>query len=103
MAIVLLDVGITLAHFASHRVSFLWRFHAVHHSVRRMYGFNGLLKHPVHQFIEVTAGALPWLLLGIPLDVAAVASFAVLIQLQLQHSNVDMRVAVRAAAAHPCR
>ena len=92
IAIVLLDLGITLAHFASHRVSFLWRFHAVHHSVRRMYGFNGLLKHPVHQFIEVTAGALPWLLLGIPLDVAAVASFAVLIQLQLQHSNVDMRV-----------
>ena len=57
-----------------------------------MYGFNGLLKHPVHQFFEVSAGALPWLLLGIPLDVAAVASFAVLIQLQLQHSNVEMRV-----------
>ena len=47
IAIVLLDVGITLAHFASHRVSFLWRFHAVHHSVRHMYGFNGLLKVPI--------------------------------------------------------
>ena len=47
LAIILLDVGITLAHFASHRISILWRFHAVHHSVRRMYGFNGLLKHPV--------------------------------------------------------
>jgi len=92
LAIVLLDIGITLAHFASHRVSFLWRFHAVHHSVRRMYGFNGLLKHPVHQLIEISAGALPWLLLGIPFDVAMVVSFAVLIQLQLQHSNVDMRI-----------
>ncbi len=101
IAIVLLDVGITLAHFASHRVSFLWRFHAVHHSVRRMYGFNGLLKHPVHQFIEVSAGAFPWLLLGIPLDVAAVASFAVLIQLQLQHSNVDMRVGPLASPSAP--
>ena len=92
LAIVILDMGITLAHFASHRISLLWRFHAVHHSVRRMYGFNGLLKHPIHQFIEVSSGALPWLLLGIPLDVAIVASFAVLIQLQLQHSNVDMRI-----------
>lgn len=92
LAIVLLDVGITLAHFASHRISILWRFHAVHHSVRRMYGFNGLLKHPVHQFIEVSAGALPWLLSGIPLDVAMVASFAVAVQLHLQHSNVDMRI-----------
>lgn len=92
LAIVLLDAGISLAHFASHRVPVLWRFHAVHHSVRRMYGFNGLLKHPVHQLIEISVGTLPWLLMGIPQDVAMVGSFAVAIQLQLQHSNVDMRV-----------
>lgn len=92
LAIVLLDAGISLAHFASHRIPLLWRFHAVHHSVRRMYGFNGLLKHPVHQLIEISVGTLPWLLLGIPQDVAIVGSFAVAIQLQLQHSNVDMRV-----------
>ncbi|MBN8501155.1 MAG: sterol desaturase family protein [Sphingomonadales bacterium] len=92
LAIVLLDAGISLAHFASHRIPVLWRFHAVHHSVRRMYGFNGLLKHPVHQLIEISIGTLPWLLLGIPQEVAMVGSFAVAIQLQLQHSNVDMRV-----------
>ncbi|NBW75767.1 MAG: sterol desaturase family protein [Sphingomonadaceae bacterium] len=92
LAIVLLDAGISLAHFASHRIPLLWRFHAVHHSVRRMYGFNGLLKHPVHQLIEISVGTLPWLLLGIPHDVAIVGSFAVAVQLQLQHSNVDMRV-----------
>lgn len=92
LAILLLDAGISFAHFASHRVPLLWRFHAVHHSVRRMYGFNGLLKHPVHQLIEISVGTLPWLLMGIPQDVAMVGSFAVAIQLQLQHSNVDMRL-----------
>lgn len=92
LAIVILDIGITLTHYASHRNALLWRFHAVHHSVRRMYGFNGLLKHPVHQLIEISVGALPWLLLGIPTDVAVVGTFAVVIQLQLQHSNVDMRI-----------
>lgn len=91
-AIVVLDVGISLTHFASHRNALLWRFHAVHHSVRRMYGFNGLLKHPVHQLIEISAGTLPWLLMGIPTNVALVGTFAVIIQLQLQHSNVDMRI-----------
>ena len=30
-----------------HKNSYLWRFHAVHHSVRHMYGFNGLLKVPI--------------------------------------------------------
>lgn len=92
LAIILLDAGISLAHFASHRIPFLWRFHAVHHSVRRLYGFNGLLKHPAHQFIEISVGTLPWLLMGIPQEVAIVGAFAVAIQLQLQHSNVDMRV-----------
>ncbi|MBX3491571.1 MAG: sterol desaturase family protein [Parvibaculum sp.] len=91
LAILLLDAGISFAHFASHRIPLLWRFHAVHHSVRRMYGFNGLLKHPVHQLIEISVGTLPWLLMGIPQDVAIVGAFAVAIQLHLQHSNFDMR------------
>ena len=63
IAILIADVGITLAHFASHRIHTLWRLHAVHHSVKRMYGFNGLMKHP-----------LPVV--------------AVVLQLLLQHSNV---------------
>lgn len=90
-AVLVLDFGITMAHWASHRVSLLWRFHAVHHSVERMYGFNGLMKHPLHQLIETSAGALPLLLLGLPAPVAAVATFCVATQLLLQHSNVDMR------------
>ena len=96
IAIILLDAGISLAHYASHRISLLWRFHAVHHSVLRMYGFNGLLKHPVHQIIEISCGALPWLLMGVPQDIAVVGAFAVAIQLQLQHSNVDMRIGLMA-------
>lgn len=92
LAIVLLDIGITLVHFLSHRWTTLWRFHAVHHSVTRMYGFNGLLKHPVHQLIEILGGTLPWLLLGIPAEIAAIGAFCVSIQLLLQHSNVDMKI-----------
>lgn len=90
-AIIVLDAGVTLTHNASHRWSLLWRFHAIHHSVQRMYGLNGLMKHPVHQSIETFAGVLPLLLLGIPQPVAAAVVFAVAIQLLLQHANVDYR------------
>ena len=90
-AIMVLDLGVTLTHYASHRVNILWPFHAVHHSVARMYGFNGLMKHPVHQFIETIGGITPLLLLGIPPTVAAAVAFAVALQLLLQHSNVDYR------------
>ena len=91
-AILVVDLGVTLAHYASHRFPLLWRFHAVHHSVKRMYGFNGLMKHPIHQLIETGAGTLPLIVLGLPQDVAIALVFAVVVQLLLQHSNVDYRV-----------
>lgn len=91
-AMLVADVGITLAHYASHRWSPLWRLHAVHHSVRRLYGFNGLMKHPLHQTIETVAGTTPLLLLGIPIEVGALLAFAVAIQLLLQHANIRMNL-----------
>lgn len=91
-SIVALDLGVTAAHHASHRIGWLWRFHAVHHSVERMYGFNGLMKHPVHQSIEMAAGTLPLLLLGMPVEVGLALAFCTAIQLLVQHSNVDIRL-----------
>ncbi|MCE7999955.1 MAG: sterol desaturase family protein [Rhodobiaceae bacterium] len=88
MAILIADVGITLAHFASHRIEALWRLHAVHHSVKRMYGFNGLMKHPLHQLIETVAGTTPLLLMGVSQEVFSLLIVAVILQLLLQHSNV---------------
>ena len=88
LAVLIADVGITLAHFASHRINTLWQLHAVHHSVKRMYGFNGLMKHPLHQTIETLAGTTPLLLLGAPQEVLMLLVVAVVLQLLLQHSNV---------------
>ena len=88
MAVLIADVGITLVHYLSHRVNMLWRLHSVHHSVKRMYGFNGLMKHPLHQTLETLAGAAPLLSLGIPQDVLMLLVVAVVLQLLLQHSNV---------------
>lgn len=91
LALLVLDVGISAAHHASHKWSPLWRFHAVHHSVKRMYGFNGLMKHPVHQTIEAVSGLVPLWLMGIPPQVAGAVAFCVAVQLLLQHSNADYR------------
>ncbi|MFE3455707.1 sterol desaturase family protein [Nonomuraea sp. NPDC059194] len=92
LAVLIADLGITLVHYASHRIGALWRFHAVHHSVKRFYGLNGLMKHPLHQTLEMSAGVAPLLLIGLPVQVASVLALAVAIQLLLQHSNADYRV-----------
>lgn len=88
IAIFIADIGITLVHYYSHRIETLWRLHAVHHSVKRMYGFNGLMKHPIHQFLETLAGVTPLLLMGITSDALSLLIVAVVLQLLLQHSNV---------------
>jgi sterol desaturase/sphingolipid hydroxylase (fatty acid hydroxylase superfamily) len=92
LAILVADFGITMCHYASHRIEWLWRFHAPHHSVTRMYGLNGLIKHPVHQALETAAGTTPLVLLGMPLDIGLLLGFAITVQLLLQHSNADMRL-----------
>lgn len=91
-AVLVADFGITVGHLISHRVSTLWRFHAVHHSVKRMYGFNGLLKHPVHQLFETALGTTPLIVLGLPARVAIAIAALTTIQLLLQHSNVPYAV-----------
>lgn len=91
-AILVADFGITVCHYLSHRHAWLWRLHAVHHSVRRMYGFNGLIKHPLHQALETAAGTAPLVLAGMPPEIGLLLGFAVAVQLLLQHSNVDMRL-----------
>lgn len=91
-AVVAFDLVVTLVHVASHRWSLLWRFHAVHHSVRRLYAGNGLVRHPLHQLVESTLGALPLAAFGMPVEVAATLAFVVMVQLLLQHGNVDYEV-----------
>lgn len=91
-AILVADLGITVVHLASHKVGVLWRFHAVHHSITRFYGLNGLMKHPLHQTVEMAAGVAPLILIGLPVNVASALALAVAIQLLLQHSNADYRI-----------
>ncbi|WP_083298521.1 sterol desaturase family protein [Mycolicibacterium grossiae] len=91
-AVLVADLGITVVHLASHKIEWLWRFHAVHHSIKRLYGLNGLMKHPLHQAVEMTAGVAPLILIGMPVTVASALAVLTALQLMLQHSNADYRV-----------
>ncbi len=92
IAVFILDFGITITHYFSHKLELLWKFHEPHHSLKGLYGFNGLMKHPVHQLIESTMGVLPLLVMGVDSEVLQAVTFCVSIQLLLQHSNVDYTV-----------
>ncbi len=89
LAVIVADFGLSMLHWLSHRVPLLWRLHSIHHGSTRLYGFNGLVRHPLHQVIDLTIGTLPLVLAGMPQNVAILLGLAISIQLIVQHSNVD--------------
>jgi sterol desaturase/sphingolipid hydroxylase (fatty acid hydroxylase superfamily) len=85
--IVLADIGFYLAHRTFHAVPFLWRFHAVHHSIEEMDWLAGHRVHPVDQILTKSASYLPLFALGF--SPVAIVIYAVIYQWQsvLVHSN----------------
>jgi sterol desaturase/sphingolipid hydroxylase (fatty acid hydroxylase superfamily) len=89
MALLVADFVFMMVHYVSHRVPLLWRLHAVHHGVPRLFGLNGLVRHPLHQTLDMLLGTAPLVVMGMPVDVAVLLGFVVSIQLLVQHANVD--------------
>jgi sterol desaturase/sphingolipid hydroxylase (fatty acid hydroxylase superfamily) len=92
IAYIVSDFAFMFMHYLSHRFAPLWRLHAVHHGVGRLYGFNGVMRHPLHQVIDMVVGSMPLVLLGMPIPVAVLLGFAISVTLIVQHSNVDARL-----------
>ena len=62
LAFFLADLGMWIAHFLSHKVAFLWRFHQVHHAIERLEAGRNYT-HPVDALGEALwVGVIAWLL-----------------------------------------
>jgi sterol desaturase/sphingolipid hydroxylase (fatty acid hydroxylase superfamily) len=92
LAFLAADFAFMMMHYLSHRFSPLWRLHAVHHGVGRLYGFNGVIRHPLHQSIDMIVGTAPLVIMGMPVAVALILGFLISVTLIVQHSNVDTRL-----------
>ncbi len=92
LALFLADFIMTFVHYLSHKYDFLWRFHSTHHSVKRIYGLNGLMKHPLHKIFEATLGFGILFFLGIPFfKLGGYIAYVALMHFLLSHLNVDIR------------
>lgn len=92
IAYLVADFAFMMMHYLSHRLAWLWRLHAVHHGVGRLYGFNGVIRHPLHQSIDMIVGNMPLVIMGMGHDVGLVLGFLISVTLIVQHSNVDARL-----------
>ena len=81
-------------HWASHNTQLLWRFHAVHHSPKKLYWLNVGRFHPVDKALQYLLDALPFIALGVGEQVLALYFIFYAVNGFFQHSNVDARYGI---------
>jgi sterol desaturase/sphingolipid hydroxylase (fatty acid hydroxylase superfamily) len=88
--IVLADLGFYAAHRLFHAVPWLWRFHAVHHSIDEMDWLAGYRVHPLDQILTKTVSYLPLFVLGF--SDAAMVVFVLIFRWQATwiHANTKL-------------
>ncbi|MEM1131844.1 MAG: sterol desaturase family protein [Pseudomonadota bacterium] len=79
-------------HRAMHENPFLWRFHAAHHSVKRLYWLNGIRSHPIEVVGQAFFYVLPFALLQPSAEIIMVSIFMQLSIGMFQHSNIDLNL-----------
>ena len=91
LGLVVVEAGLYWKHRLAHEWAWLWRFHAVHHSVTRLWFFNTGRFHVVDTVTGLMVGMPVLLLLGAPRDVLLLVSAITAIVGMLTHCNVEMR------------
>lgn len=88
----IIDLGLYLMHRCSHRVGWLWRLHAPHHSAERLYWLNGERRHPLSAVLLAGPGLVTVVALGAPPTIVSAWLTLLAVHLAFQHANVDYRV-----------
>lgn len=91
LAVPIVFLGGYWGHRLSHTVPFLWRFHAVHHSIEEMDWLASGRLHPLDQAFTQACGLLPLFLLGYSGGAFAGVTVAFTLLALFIHANVRLR------------
>ncbi|MCB0310082.1 MAG: sterol desaturase family protein [Bdellovibrionales bacterium] len=72
-------------------LSRFWRFHAIHHSAKRMNWLASARMHPLNDLVTRICQIFPLLLLGFPLQNAAIVIPFLFFYVVFLHSDIDWR------------
>lgn len=91
VGLVVVEAGLYWKHRLAHEWPWLWRFHAIHHSVSRLWFFNTGRFHLVDTATGLLVGIPVLLALGAPPPVLLMVSAVTAVLGILTHCNVAMR------------
>lgn len=91
LGLVIAEFGLYWAHRLAHEVPYIWRFHAVHHSVTRLWVINTGRFHFVDSFFSIILSQPLLFLMGAPMEVFLwVSAFTAFVGI-LTHCNIETR------------
>ena len=99
LAIVLLDYTLYVWHVLTHRVSWLWRFHLVHHVDRDLDASTALRFHAGELALSIPWRAAQIAAIGVPPDALLIWQNMLLLSILFHHSNVELPVDVERLVA----
>ena len=91
LGLLIADFGLYWAHRMAHDTKLLWRFHVVHHSVRRLWFFNTGRFHFFDGMVSLVLSQPLLYLVGAPSEIFMWVTGITAIVGLLTHCNVDMR------------
>ena len=89
-AIVLADLGFYTAHRMFHSIPWLWKFHAIHHSIEELDWLAAARVHPIDQVLTKGLSVLPLYALGFSGTVIGIFSGLYFWHSLLVHANVRL-------------
>lgn len=93
VALILVDFAGYWAHRAQHQVSWLWRFHKVHHSSHQLDWFAGARRHPIDEALGKVALFVPLVWVGFTPEVLGGLGGLLGLWVGLTHTNTRWRFA----------
>lgn len=91
LALVVSEFALYWAHRLGHEWKPLWRFHSIHHSVRKLWIVNTGRFHFVDSLVSIVMGLAVLMALGAPLEMVKWTSAITAFIGMLTHCNVEMR------------
>lgn len=91
LGLVVAEFGLFWAHWAGHRIEFFWNFHAIHHSVTKLWFVNTGRFHFIDSVVSIVLALVLILPLGAPMEIVQWLSAITAFIGMLTHCNVEMR------------
>lgn len=91
LGVIAAEFGLYWVHRLGHEVAFFWRFHAVHHSVTKLWFLNTGRFHFIDSLLSIILALGILMALGAPMEVMKWLSAITAFIGMLTHCNVEMR------------